>query len=109
MEFDKDDPDQALIVELRQSNLDRLNALAQRGIQLQIGGRAETILELILDAVCGDAPARIAFERDYAEGVAKALDQAEEQIRRQLITAGVSQDPKVVEQIARNAQTILPG
>lgn len=102
MHFDESDPQQALILELRKSNGERIQTLQQRGIQVQIGGRTEGILELLLDAVLGDSDTRMQWERDQAEAVANVLDQMEEQIRNQMLTQGVGMDPRVVQQIHRN-------
>lgn len=96
MEFDKDDDRQAHIAELRQSNAERILALAQvrtaefpQGVQIQIN-RESAVIEFILDHLCSTSDERLEFERTQAQGIADQLDNIESQIRQQNILAGVA-------------------
>lgn len=101
MIFDPNDPEQAAILATRERNAQRLAAFAQQGMPLTVGGRTEGILELLLDAVLGTSPERLAFEREQAENIAGLLDQAEAQVRQQKLTAGVvGLGPAEVAQLA---------
>jgi len=96
--FDETDPEQAMIVALCGSNIERITALAQQGVQLNLD-RSASVLEFLLDQIAGDSEARLTFERDQAQSIADNLDSIEAQIRQAKITQGVATDPRVLQQI----------
>ena len=87
MQFDPEIPAHAEILATHARNQERIVALANQGIQVNID-RASALLEFIADRLDG-GPDRLDFERRWADSISDVLDQGEAQVHQAKILQGV--------------------
>lgn len=92
IEFDTDDPAQAMIAELRASNQARVDAFRAEGRLIQ-EDRTAVVVEFLLDLVGGNSPPRLEFERLHAQRRADQLDAIDKQIAIDKLMNGVHVAP----------------
>jgi hypothetical protein len=86
--LDSEDPAHAEVIAIREGNLVKMKYVEAHGLQVQMSGRLEGLIELLLDSLIGNSPERVLFEKTYAEAESKMLDQAETQIRMAVLAQG---------------------
>ena len=98
------------LVELHNDNVQRTETLIRDGCMgWPMPDRHQMVTEVILDAVIGTtSEIRMQFERQFETAISQILDNVEKAWTNQKLTAGVSTDPKVLQQMAKNAHIFKP-